>query len=224
MIDTQRLVETPEGVDLHLTPAGPVARAQAWLLDAAIRGALMSGVATAMAMLGASGAGLYFLALFTASWLYFILFEVLCRGVTPGKRSLGLRVVHDDGTPVGWPASIIRNLLRPVDVLPLGYAAGYVSTLVSRDFRRLGDLAAGTIVAYAEPAPESATMPEVTPAPPPVPLDAGERRAIVEFARRVPALTPERADEIASLLAPLTGGRPAVRRLQEYAAWMTGQR
>lgn len=58
------------------------------------------------------------------NWWYMVLFEVLDRGRTPGKRLLGLRVVHDDGTPIDWSSSLIRNLLRFVDMLPTGYGLG----------------------------------------------------------------------------------------------------
>ena len=61
------------------------------------------------------------LLLFLVQWWYMVLFEVLNQGRTPGKYWLGLRVVHDDGTPVGWTSSLTRNLLRFVDLLPFGY-------------------------------------------------------------------------------------------------------
>jgi len=226
MIDTQRRVETPEGVDLHLTPAGPIARAEAWLLDAGIRFILMWALLVVMALLGATGEGLWLLVLFASSWLYFLLFEGLGGGATPGKRVLHLKVVHDDGTPAGWPAVIIRNILRAVDCLPVGYAAGLVSMLVSKDFRRLGDLAAGTIVVHAEPASNEILLPDAAPQPPPVALDAAERWAIVDFAQRVRTLTPERAREIARLVPALTGDGDGdrVRMLQGYAAWIVGRR
>jgi len=223
MIDTRRLVETPEGVDLYLIPAGPAARAQAWLLDTGIRLLILLGVGSVMALLGATGSGLYLLVLFSISWFYFPVFERLAAGATPGKRILKLKVVHDDGTPIGWSASIIRNLLRGLDSLPVGYACGLVSMLLARDFRRLGDLAAGTIVVHAESWRESVPLPEIEPLPPPVPLSPEERRAVVDFALRVPALTRERAEELAVLLCPGTAGRDAVRTLRGYAAWIVGR-
>jgi uncharacterized RDD family membrane protein YckC len=223
MIDTTRLVETPEGVDIHLTPAGPIARAEAWLLDLMARLLILAFVLPLMALLGVSGAGLYFLALFAISWLYFLLFEVLGSGATPGKRVMGLKALHDDGTPLGWPAGITRNLLRSVDALPVCYAAGLVSMLSSRDFRRLGDLAAGTIVVHAESPPRPVELPPVAPQAPPLPLDADARRAIVDFAQRAGTLTPERSAEIAALLRPLTGARDGASTLAAYAAWIVGR-
>ena len=224
MIDTQRLVETPEGVDLHLVPAGPVARAEAWIVDMCLRGAIIMMVMFVIAPLGIVGFGLFSLSWFAITWLYFLLWEVLGGGATPGKRALKLKVVHDDGTPVGWPASIIRNLLRSVDCLPVGYAAGFVSMLVARDFRRLGDLAAGTLVIHAEAAPSDLVLPHADPLTPPVALAVEERRAIVEYALRIRMLTPERATKLAALLSGLTGGGDGVAVLKGYATWIVGRR
>ncbi|MGH9867105.1 MAG: RDD family protein [Candidatus Polarisedimenticolia bacterium] len=224
MIDTQRHVETPEGVDLHLVPAGPMARAEAFLLDSFLRFAVIAVGAMGLAFLEVTGAGLYMLLVFGLSWLYPILFEVLNDGATPGKRALRLKVVHEDGTPVGWTGSIIRNLLRAADCLPVGYAAGFICMLFSNDFRRLGDLAAGTVVVHTEGEALEGIQLTVAPIAPPVALQTSERRAIVDFARRLPALTPERAEEMARLLQPLTGPLDPVGTLQGYAAWIVGRR
>ena len=69
-------------------------------------------------------------------------------GQTPGKRLFGLAVLNDDGTPVRWPGALTRNLLRAVDFLPFLYGVGLIAMLLNRDFKRLGDLAAGTVVVY----------------------------------------------------------------------------
>src|SRR5206468_135324 len=105
-------IETPEGVDLRLSPAGPVVRAQAWAIDAIIRFFLFVAVGILAAPLRAAGAGLAAIAFFVISWIYPVLYEVLGGGRTPGKRVMGVRVVHDNGTPVGWSASMLRNLIR----------------------------------------------------------------------------------------------------------------
>jgi uncharacterized RDD family membrane protein YckC len=77
---------------------------------------------------------------------YFIIFEVWWDGRTPGKRALGLRVIRDGGFPVDWGASTIRNLVRIVEATLGGYALSVVSVLLSKENKRLGDLAAGTLV------------------------------------------------------------------------------
>jgi uncharacterized RDD family membrane protein YckC len=90
--------------------------------------------------------GIFFFALFMLFDGYFILFEWLWQGRTPGKRMLGIRVVRDGGFPVDFTSSVIRNVIR---ILELGfgfYIVSAISTLLSPQNRRLGDIAAGTIV------------------------------------------------------------------------------
>jgi uncharacterized RDD family membrane protein YckC len=95
--------------------------------------------------------GLLLIALITLVQLaielfYFVFFETVWRGRSPGKRLLGLGVAHDDGLPVSFGASLVRNLLRAVDILPGAYTTGLVAMLVSKQTQRLGDVAAGTVV------------------------------------------------------------------------------
>lgn len=86
---------------------------------------------------------LLILAMFLGWWGYFILFELVWNGQSPGKRMLGLRVVRTGGQPINAIASLVRNLLRLVDLFLL---IGVLVMLVNRSSRRLGDLAAGTLV------------------------------------------------------------------------------
>nr|GFD53798.1 hypothetical protein [Tanacetum cinerariifolium] len=81
---------------------------------------------------------------------------------------MGLRVVHDDGTPVGWSASLLRNLLRFVDMLPFGYSVGAFACLQHPLFKRLGDLAAGTLVIYRDAPTPRPTLPDAPPVMPPL--------------------------------------------------------
>jgi len=67
-------------------------------------------------------------------------------GQTPGKRLMRLRVLRDSGYPIGPIDTLIRNLVRLVDFLPMAYGLGVTVMLVDKRSRRLGDLAAGTIV------------------------------------------------------------------------------
>jgi uncharacterized RDD family membrane protein YckC len=83
---------------------------------------------------------------FLVPLLYFILFEALMNGATPGKKSAGLRVRMVDGTPVTWNAALIRNLLRPADLLPGCYLLGMACMFTNPRGQRLGDMVAGTIV------------------------------------------------------------------------------
>ncbi|MEP6907137.1 MAG: RDD family protein, partial [Pseudoxanthomonas sp.] len=150
MLDTYREVITPEGVALHLPAAGPVPRAVAWVIDLAIRLAILLLIGMLLGLLGAAGQGLYLILTFLIFWAYPILFEALWQGQTPGKKAMSLRVVSNNGAPVGWLAAITRNLLRTVDMLPFGYAAGLVACLADPYARRLGDMVAGTLVVHHE--------------------------------------------------------------------------
>ncbi|MCF5284466.1 RDD family protein, partial [Pseudomonas syringae] len=128
-LDTRIEIETPEGIDMLLRPAGLVSRALAFGIDFAIRAALVGLLFVLLQLLDKLGMGLAALVFFLVNWWYMVLFEVLNQGRTPGKRLLGLRVVHDDGTPIDWSSSLIRNLLRFVDMLPLGYGLGAITCL-----------------------------------------------------------------------------------------------
>jgi uncharacterized RDD family membrane protein YckC len=226
-LDTSRQIGTPEGIDLALPVAGPAVRALAWLIDLAVRGGFLLIFSMVAALLGQFGFGLVAIVYFALEWLFPAWCEVKLDGATPGKKALGLRVLHDDGTPVRWPAAMTRNLLRAVDFLPFFYAFGLVSMLINRDFKRLGDLAAHTIVVYREEKPELLELPAAPPLAPPLVLSLGEQRAVLDFASRSSGLTPERAEELAELAAPLLGGLgqgSATQRLVRIANHLIGPR
>ncbi|MFL7793662.1 MAG: RDD family protein [Anaerolineae bacterium] len=88
---------------------------------------------------------------FALLWGYYIFFEVLWNGQSPGKRWVGLRVIRTDGTPITFTESVIRNLVRLVDFMPAYYGVGVVTMFINAQSRRLGDLAAGTLVVYDHP-------------------------------------------------------------------------
>lgn len=101
---------------------------------------------------------------FAFFWGYYVFFEMIWNGQSLGKRALGLRVIRTDGTPVTLAESIIRNLIRMVDFLPLFYGVGVVTMFVNAQARRLGDLAAGTLVVWDRPAVSLQSLPP-RPAP-----------------------------------------------------------
>ena len=226
MLDTLREVETPEGVALHLRCAGPVPRALAWSIDAMIRMAALVAMSTVLGLLGGAGMGIYLVAMFLVFWAYPIVFEVWRDGQTPGKRVLGLKVVNDNGTPVTWVPSVVRNLMRTVDMLPALYGFGIAAGLLDPAGRRLGDHVAGTVVVYTERAPSRPPAPEAAPQRPPMPLQLDEQRAIIAFAERAPQSTAERQQELAELLAPVTGARgaAAVAAVLGMASHLLGRR
>jgi uncharacterized RDD family membrane protein YckC len=83
---------------------------------------------------------------FALFWGYYILFEWLWNGQSPGKRVARTRVMRVDGSPVGMTDVIVRNLVRIIDFLPFGYGVGLLTMVSNRQARRLGDFAAGTLV------------------------------------------------------------------------------
>jgi uncharacterized RDD family membrane protein YckC len=210
-LDTRYQIETPEGIDLPLRPAGLMVRALAFSIDLGLRGLILGLLFIVLAFLGKLGAGLGSILLFVVSWWYMVLFEVLNQGRSPGKQWMGLRVVQDDGTPIGWSASLLRNLLRFVDMLPFGYFLGAISCLQHPNFKRLGDLAAGTLVIYREHPLTRPQLPAAEPRRPAIALTLAEQRAILGFAERQGKLSEARVTELAAILAqPLQVPAPQV--------------
>jgi len=227
MLDTGRRIATPEGIELSLRLAGPVARALAWTIDLCIRLAILFAATLALSPLGNFGAGMFFLGWFLLEWLFPAWCEVWWNGATPGKKLFGLIVLHDDGTPVRWPAALARNLLRAIDFLPMLYACGLVAMLMNRDFKRLGDLVAGTVVVYRDEKPQGFRIPQAPPLAPHAALTLAEQRAVLDFAERAPGLTEERAAELAAIARALVGrleGREATDRLVRIANHLIGRR
>lgn len=141
---------------------------------------------------------------------YFIAFEALWNGQTPGKRLLGLRVVRDGGYPIDFGASLIRNLIRVGEYLVGYYLIAAISALVSPENKRLGDFAAGTIVVRDArlPAPSLLEEREGEPAYAPTAYLSAEERALVKrFLERRDALGDRRREEIAEQLASRVRGR-----------------
>ncbi|MBS1190003.1 MAG: domain containing protein [Rhodocyclaceae bacterium] len=231
VLDTVRTIATPEGCELELRIAGPITRVRAWFYDFLLRLVGWLGLAMAAGATGRLGMGFLLVGGFLLEWFYPILFEVYMEGQTPGKRACDLVVVHDDGRPVGWNGAFIRNTVRFVDFLPLLYAAGFIASLLNAEGKRLGDLAAGTVVAHAggrRPESQSpAGIQEKGAEPPPLPLTMEEQQAIIEYHRRAGQLTDERALELAVLPEPLTVGlspEQARRRLLRIGNFLLGQR
>ena len=223
MIDTLRPVSLPEGVEITLRLAGPFARARAWLVDLGVRAVVMISLPPLLAMFGQAGTGLIFISWFGVAFLYPLLFEALWNGATPGKRVCGLAVVKNDGTPIGWSAALVRNVLRIADVLPVGYAAGLTAMLLDREFRRLGDFAAGTIVIHRDtPFRKAAAPTTATPVSPAVSLTPLEQRAVLDFAERRRTWSTERAGELAELAAPLVEGLHGAEAADRLAAVAAG--
>ena len=157
----ETLFRTPEGVTFSLPLAGPISRMLAVIVDLAAIAAITGILDKALSVAGVISPQLYsalkIVAAFVATLGYPIASEWLWRGQTLGKRLLGLRVIDAEGRRVTLPQIIVRNLLRPVDLLPAFYLVGGVTCWLGRHHQRLGDLAARTIVIRAE----AVTVPDV---------------------------------------------------------------
>jgi uncharacterized RDD family membrane protein YckC len=235
-LDTTLLAETPEGIDILLRPASAVPRSLAYALDWFIRFITFSISAAFLGGVRGLGVGLMLIVYFGLEWLYPIVFELLPGAATPGKRVLGLQVTMDTGLPVTPSAAVTRNLLRVADFMPVAFAFGLVSMLLRRDFKRLGDIVAGTLVVHAGRVQLAGVLPEVEPLAPRVALTRAQQVAILHLAGRARRLTSERVDELATLaedaLPPPDhapgGASPApIRpgpRLLAVAQWLMGQR
>lgn len=225
MLDTVREIETPEGICLRLRAAGAMPRAQAWAIDLLVRGGVLALASLPLALLGTGGRGLAMLLMFALTWGYWVACELWWDGQTLGKRALDLRVVNADGTPVTWLPSVTRNLLRVVDALPGVYGVGLVSMLFDGSQRRLGDIVAGTLVVYARDLQREPQVPLAPARHLPQVLASDEQAALIEFAERAETLTPQRQEELANLLEPLTGCRDtaAVQHLLAYANGLLGR-
>jgi len=148
-LDNRVTFATPEGVTLELILAGLGSRFLARLLDTAIQGALIAALAIAV---GASGSPGWLQAIaivlsFLVLFAYDIILETLNNGRTVGKLAAGIRVVGGNGEPVRFLASAVRNIARILDFLPFLYLIGTISIVATQRGQRVGDLAAGTIVA-----------------------------------------------------------------------------
>ena len=212
-------VETPEHVVLDLEIAGVGSRLMAAVIDSAIVTAIMFAAGLLAAILGSFGliprspggaawVGAVVIGLaFALGNGYFILFEGLRGGQTPGKRQVGIRVVRETGHPVTLGAAALRNLLRVADFLPPPYLLGLALIAFHPRGKRLGDLVAGTVVVRDRPAPLvrlGATAPAAATRPGgsfSVALDDERFRLLARYAARAADLPAEARDRIATTLA-----------------------
>jgi uncharacterized membrane protein SpoIIM required for sporulation len=227
-------VETPEHVVLDLEIAGVGSRALAAIIDMLILIGSLLGVMIVLAILGGYGltvgrlGGAILLLGGFAVWTgYFIFFEGLRQGQTPGKRAVGIRVVMDTGYPVTLSAAAARNLLRTADFLPPPYLIGALLVALHPRAKRLGDMVAGTVVARDRPgetavvrararqAAAADTLPELTDA---------EFQLLGQFAAREAQLAPAARSRLAAAIAsrlphdrPVAGLAAADQLLDRYA-------
>jgi uncharacterized RDD family membrane protein YckC len=255
-------VETPEVVTVSYDVAGPGSRCVAAAVDTLLIGLLLAGLgATLFGLAGLVGAAggpdltnlllaLWAALSFLLLWGYYLLFELIWSGQSPGKRLLGLRVIREGGRPIDFAASAVRNLVRVVDFVPFAYGLGVLTMFADGRARRLGDLAAGTLVvregaplsldalargAAPAPVPPRAADAPPTPLLPRLGLLGAERYELAqEFLRRRHELAAPRraalaAELAAALRAPLAlpaEGDPErfiEHLVREYRVFLEGQ-
>jgi uncharacterized RDD family membrane protein YckC len=158
-LDEHLKIDTPEQVALELPVAGIGSRFLAIAVDTLLQVALYIGgallVLAGVFIFGRAanaffviGSVVFILFMFLMYWGYFVVFEILWSGRTPGKRYAGIRVIKESGRPINAYEAIGRNVLRVIDFLPAGYGVGLFVMLLNRHSRRLGDYVAGTVVVY----------------------------------------------------------------------------
>ena len=210
-------IVTPDVVPLELDVATLGSRGIAYVLDLLIWASALLVLAVSQALLGGAGfvpgsfgIALLLLAAFALQFGYPIGFETLWRGRTPGKATMGLRVVTVEGGPIGVRHATLRATVGLLELLGTLGAVAVVASFASRRSQRLGDLAAGTIVVREPRAGRSVTAERFEA---PAGLEPYVRRLDVsalgptdyatlrETLRRLPTLAPVARDRIASQLA-----------------------
>lgn len=213
------VITTPENVPLEYPLAGLGSRFLAVAVDTALQAAFLGALGLVGLVLGYLG-GLSVEQVGASIWAaavaavlltlngYFILFEALWQGQTPGKRLVGLRVLREGGHPLDFRGSLVRNVVRLLDFMPGMYGLGILMVFFHPEYRRVGDLAAGTFVVreregLAEAAHSWEAGRDVDPSVPlPVGLLAREHLDLAEsFLRRRHGLDPSTRARMASEIA-----------------------
>jgi len=164
-MDERIYIATPDHVSLEFELAGPGSRFSAYVIDflcnallimAIILLVYLSGGLIALRWLVRSSGGnasvswllaVAVLIIFLINWGYYVFFEGLGKGSTPGKKRMGIRVIRQDGLPIGLREAALRNLVRAADMLPPpSYILGGLVMHFDAQGRRLGDMVAGTYV------------------------------------------------------------------------------
>jgi uncharacterized RDD family membrane protein YckC len=152
-------IDTPEQIALEFSLATVGSRFLAVAIDTLIQAAaglallVVVGLSSWVSGLAWAAARPWIMSVlvlggFILYYAYFAVFEITWNGQTPGKRLVGLRVIHASGRPVSAWEAILRNVVRIADQMPAIYAIGIVSVFLTERSQRLGDLAAGTVVVH----------------------------------------------------------------------------
>ncbi len=176
-------LRVPEQIEVSYELAGLGSRFLAAVVDTLLTGLIVGGLALIAWIIRGQLSGQVGVSGLTAAIVagaglliyiaYHIFFELTREGKPPGKRMTGLRVISIDGASVAPEQSAVRNILRIVDLLPVSYAIGVISLLVTARNQRLGDLAAGTMV-VKERMEQIEELPEEEPERPELPPEVSE--------------------------------------------------
>lgn len=229
-MDRTLRVKTPESIAFSYELAGLGSRFLAVAIDVAIQTLVMIGIIwglvyagthmSSAAMRDASRASKFeeslaiafiITIIFVIYFGYFIIFETFWNGQTPGKKLMGLRVVRDGGYPADFASIAIRNVIRVGEAVAGLYAISAVAALMSPENKRLGDMAAGTLVVRDTAAAKLAAILEEPPdAARPIMLTAEERSLIDLFVVRRQGMAPGNRAVMAARIAQRV--RPRVSR------------
>jgi uncharacterized RDD family membrane protein YckC len=207
------VVDSVTGVDVALPVAGPGARAFAFLIDWHIRAILAIAWYVIAAVLYLRSFSLmppldpdapwFIYVLLPPAAVYFLyhpVWELATRGRTPGKRMAGVELVDRNGGAPGIGPLLTRNVFRLIDSLPLFYAVGLVTTMVTRENLRIGDLAAGTLLVYVRC---DATLPALpTERSAGVAFDTASAELVAELLERWAVLDATARRRLAKALLP----------------------
>lgn len=211
-------VITPENVTIEYELAGLGSRGWAVFLDLLIQGIILlcMGALYFWFLLKdyVPGSGwlsaISLILMFMFVYGYFLYFETVWQGQTPGKRAAGIRVINRAGSSIGLIESAIRNLIRLIDFLPVAYVIGVITIFAGSSQQRLGDLAAGTLVVKLRSKPTTSPIEnsQAKPIKTDVAYDVSrlskeEISMIKTFAERLPEMDEERAEELAKRFADI---------------------
>src|SRR2546426_8165650 len=210
--DETLIIETPERVPLHFALASIGNRFIACAIDHAIQVVVFALMVIAFAFISNFASfedtvenlpkwviAVLIIIAFVIVDGYFVFFEWLWSGQTPGKRWLKLRVIREDGRPITFFEAMVRNLLRDLDIMPgIFYSVGLVSVFATDKDQRVGDLVAGTVVVREREA-EAPAFSEVFASPV---SDPALRRSFkpVQFTADLSSLTEREIEVVETFL------------------------
>ncbi len=216
-------ITTPENVRIEYVLAGLMSRGSAAIVDMLLQGLAVLVIVAVRSLLEHAGkwpgttwaSALLGIVIFLIVYGYFVYFETVWNGQTPGKRMVNLRAVREGGLPIDLSCAALRNLVRLVDLLPFFYVVGTIAVLLSARNKRLGDYAAGTLVVreLASPSLRETPIQSGPTESPAAPIPDG-------IVRNIELITPEEFSTARSFVERRAELEPYVR--EELAARIAG--